>query len=83
MTLSGFELLPLRKQINFLYREGVYVGKRKDENITAVLFQVDSFYVEIFYRKYRCIISRLHCFTSTALLDPYLTQVDVEYLHVV
>jgi hypothetical protein len=80
MKLLEYQLLPLREQINVLYVDGVYIGKRKEENLTVLLYQIDSFYVEVYYRKYRCYVSRLRCFTSTVFLDPYLEQIDVEYL---
>lgn len=80
MKLIDYELLPLREQINVLYREGVYIGKRREGIFTILLYQVDSFYVEVFYKKYRYYVSKLSCFTSTEFLDPYLEQIEVEYL---
>ena len=80
MELIEYKLLSLREQINVLYRDGVYIGKRKEENLSILLYQVDSFYVEVVYRKYRCHVNKLRCFTSTAFLDPYLEQVEVEYV---
>jgi hypothetical protein len=80
MTLFEFQLLPTSDQISILYKHGVYVGKRKQGHLTILLYQVDSFYVEVIYRMYRRYIARIRCSESTALLDPYLEQIDVEYL---
>jgi hypothetical protein len=80
MTVWDFQLLPQQKQVEILYRDGVYIGKHKAASSIILLFQLDSFYVEVFYRKYRSHIKLLHCFDSTEHLDPYLEQIDVEDL---
>jgi len=79
MTLMEFRLLAVADQINILYKEGVYIGKRKQAHLTKLLFQVDSFYVEVAYRIYRRYIAAIKCSRSTSLLDPYLEQIDVEH----
>jgi len=80
MTLFDFQLLPEQEQVNSLYHDGVYIGKRKAKETTILLYQLDSFYVEVFYRSYRRHISRIRCSGSTIFLDPYLEQIDVEDL---
>jgi hypothetical protein len=68
------------KKINFLHLHGIYIGKRKLTQLCTVLYQLDSFYVEIYYRKYRTYIDKIRVFESTDLLEPYLDQIDVEHL---
>ena len=80
MSLNEFRQLTENDQIDLLYKQGVYVGKRNQNERVVVLYQVDSFYVEIFYRKYRQYIARMHFFTTTDKLQPYLKQIDVEEL---
>ncbi len=80
MNLYEFQLLCLDQQIDLLYKEGVYVGKQTRKNKAVILYQLDSFYVEVFYKKYRYFVECLHCFTSTELLHPYLAQVDADEL---
>lgn len=80
MTMYDFQLLPEQQQIDMLYQFGVYIGKRKVKISIILLYQFESFYVEVFYRKYRSHVKHLHCFESTELLDPYLEQIDVENL---
>jgi hypothetical protein len=75
--MPEFDLLPYNKKIELLYQQGVYIGKHKG-SISRVLYQVDSFYVEIYYKKYRRIIDHLQCFTGTDRLNPYLWQINVE-----
>jgi hypothetical protein len=78
MTLTEFRNLPDKSQYDILHQESVYIGKRKHGIYTIVLYQVNTFYVEIIYIKYRCKIHRLRCSHSLAFLDPYLSQVNVE-----
>lgn len=76
MMLFDFGLLPDSEKIEILYTQGVYIGKRKQDEIFYVLYQVESFYVEVVYKKYRYYIDHIRCFSSTAQLDPYLEQME-------
>lgn len=78
MMLFEFQLHDIPAQAAILYDQGVYIGKRKEGCTTILLYQLDSFYVEVFYTKYRHYIARIRCSGSTSLLDPYLEQIDVE-----
>lgn len=78
MTLFEFKLLTDADQLDLLYSEGVYIGKRKENNQTILLYQLDSFYVEVFYKKYRYFVSEVRCTDSTSCLEPYLEQINVE-----
>lgn len=80
MMMFDFQLLPDTEKIERLYEEGVYIGKRKEGGQSLLLYQLESFYVEVFYKKHRRFVTRVHCFSSTALLDPYLEQIHVEHL---
>lgn len=68
------------QQLDLLHRDGVYIGKRKLEQQTVVLFQLHSFYVEVFYRKYRREIDYLLTSSGTDILLPYIDQVHVRDL---
>ena len=80
MTLYEFGILGERARVDLVYQEGVYLGKRKEEDTTLVLYQLHGFYVEISYRKYRYHIRRIRAFASTFLLDPYLDDIAIENL---
>jgi hypothetical protein len=80
MTLFDFRLLTGNEQIKLLYAYGVYVGKRRVKGQVVVLYQLEDFYVEIYYKKYRHYVSSIHSFCSTALLNPYLDQINIEDL---
>lgn len=80
MKLFDFSLLPEADQLDLLYEEGVYIGKRKEGYQNVLLYQLDTFYVEIFYYKHRCYCTGIRSFRSTVLLDPYLESMDLEHL---
>jgi hypothetical protein len=80
MKQYDFQQLPLSEKVQVLYEDGVYVGKRKLAHLTTLLFQLDSFYVEVHYVRYRYHVTGIRCFSSTEFLDPYLKEMDVEQL---
>lgn len=80
MKLSNFRLLSNNDQISLLHEEGVFVGKRRDKGMSVILYQLEGFYIEIFYKEYRRYIHHLYCFESTNELRPYLKQINVDEL---
>jgi len=80
MRLAEFLRLKTTEQVQLLYKNAVYSGKRRERTTIIVLYQLDGFYVEIFYLKYRWHIRHLHAFESVDLLEPYLPFVDLEEL---
>jgi hypothetical protein len=80
MTLFDFQLNPIPEQVAILYQQGVYIGKRKEDELIVLLYQLESFYVEVIYRNYRRYVARIRCTASTSVLDPYLEQINVEDL---
>lgn len=80
MTLNDFTLLQDEEKIDLLYEHGVYIGKRRTGNATVILYQLEGFYAEVFYRTYRRHVERISCFAGTARLDPYLMEMNVEHL---
>jgi len=80
MRCLEFQLLTTAEQVNLLYDEGVYLGKRKEEEQVILLYQVDGFYAEVIYLSYRLHIDTIIASDSLQMLDPYLEQIDVEDL---
>lgn len=80
MMLNDFTQLDDKEKVTLLYEHGVYIGKRKQGVTFVLLYQLEGFYAEVYYRSYRRDIERISCFATTARLDPYLTEIDVEHL---
>ena len=80
MTQIEFQLLSDEEKIDVLYEHGVYIGKQKLANRSVLLYQLEGFYVEVFYSKHRQSVQKIYCFSSTNHLDPYLEQIDVVFM---
>jgi hypothetical protein len=78
LSLTEFKDVPQSVQFEVLHKHGVYVGKRKIDKQTVVLFQLHGFYVEVYYKQYRKVIDRLAICDSTDILLPYLDQVSIK-----
>jgi hypothetical protein len=78
--MREFTHLSLHKKAALLYKQGVYIGKRKQGQSVVLLYQLEGFYAEVFYRTYRREIDRISCFSGTRRLDPYLAGINVDYL---
>ncbi|MBC7949119.1 MAG: hypothetical protein H7Y42_14635 [Chitinophagaceae bacterium] len=68
------------EQLDVLYEEGVYIDKRKVGTTSIVLYQLNGFYVEVCYYKYRQLIAWVRCSESIRILDPYLDKMDIAEL---
>lgn len=80
MMLTEFKILSEETQLDLLFQNGVYIGKRKLKGKAILLYQLDSFYAEIFYKKYRVYIEKIRFSATTEILDPYLQQINVAHL---
>lgn len=81
LSLTEFADLTTDLQLDVLHKHGVYVGKRKLQDLTLVLFQLHGFYVEVHYRQYRRLVDRLITSDHPDILNPYLDQIKVRDLN--
>ena len=81
LSLTEFIDLPQELQFEVLHKHGGYVGKRKADKQTIVLFQLHGFYVEVYYRQYRKIIDHVITSDNADILQPYLDQINVRGLN--
>jgi hypothetical protein len=77
---ADFANLPEEYQLQSIHLDGVFVGKRKVGNLHVILFQLHSFYVEIYYKKYRKTVDHIVVENSTEILLPYLEQIPIDSL---
>ena len=77
LSLTEFMDLPQELQFEVLHKHGAYIGKRKADKQTIVLFQLHGFYVEVYYKQYRKIIDHIITSDSTDILQPYLDQINI------
>lgn len=77
MTLYEFNGLDEMEQAEAVW-EGVFISDREDEEHKILLYQVDSFYVEVFYHKEYNVIRKFRSFSSTEQLHPYLENINLK-----
>jgi hypothetical protein len=77
MDLRQFNGLDESVQIAMIWDNGVHVATRDDEVYQYLLYQLDSFYVEVWYHIEFEVINRFIAFNSLDRLDPYLQQIDI------
>lgn len=68
--------MPERGKMDLLHKEAAYIGKRHLNGQVAILFQLESFYVEVFYREYRTLVDYINTTGSIEVLIPYLNQLE-------
>jgi hypothetical protein len=79
MTLYDFRALDEMEQ-QAAFWDGVHIGERADGDHWILLYQIDSFYVEVFYDKVKNVIVKYTAFQTTERLKPYLQQIDLKEL---
>lgn len=77
MTLHQFNHLGEDKQREILITNGVLLAKRSDSCYNVALFQIDSFYIEVWYTRKGLDIGLVRGFNSTDELEPYLETIDI------
>jgi hypothetical protein len=80
MKLTDFNLLDEIAQAEALLNYGVLVAERLYKEFTIFLYQVNQFYVEVYYHNKFTMIQGFRGFESTAALEPYLEEIDITSL---
>lgn len=80
MNLQKFASLEQDAQLLFLLKRGVCVADRTTESVHIFLYQVKSFYVEVYHDKINDRVMSLKIFSSTHSLDPYLQKINISGL---
>jgi len=76
MSLYEFNALNEMEQAKAVW-DGMFVADREDEEHRILLYQIDSFYVEVYYHKQDNALKRFRSFSSINQLDPYLDKIDL------
>lgn len=76
MTLFQFKLLDEIEQFETAWNSPL-LATIEDNDFTYDLHQIDSFFVEVKYRKPNRTVSGIKSFKNPDLLQPYLRQIDI------
>ena len=81
MTLYQFNALDEAEQHEALWDHGVMIGDRIELEHRIILYQLFSFYVELYYHIEYNVLRRLRSFSSTEPLDAYISKFDLRSLN--
>jgi hypothetical protein len=77
MTIQQFNILMEDMQHKYLLMKGECIGSRETAENCILLFQLEGFYVEVFFDKYCDDIIYSRTFENTEELQPYLEHLNI------
>ena len=82
MTLCEYNRLDQVEQFEALYNYGIHISDRADKDYCIILFQLHSFYVELYFHIEENALKKLRSFTNVDLITPYLEHIDLSELFI-
>jgi hypothetical protein len=79
MKIHEFDLQTELEQGKTLLEKGVLIAIRHHKSFEILLFQVNRFYVEVFYHNNLKTVQGLVSFESTDRLEPYLNDIKIPF----
>lgn len=80
MTLYEYILLRPEDQASATWKYGAFIAVADKGPLKVLLYQIDSFYVEVYYNCELGKIEEFRSFDSTDQLEPYLSAIDLSEL---
>lgn len=80
MNVYQYNQLSNGQQLDTIEQSGVLLAERERSYYRIKLYQVDSFYVEVYYHTHFNVVVNINPFTNTGCLEPYLQKIDIEPL---
>jgi hypothetical protein len=77
VELQQFKRYNFDEQYRILQQHGTFLMTRSTEEAWVVLFTLYSFYVEVIQDKTNGELCYIRSFTDIALLEPYLSQINI------
>ena len=77
MTFNQFQALPKDVQRNVVRHCGAFLSGRTGVGVNVKLYQVEGFYVELYFDEKMSQATRVKSFENTKYLEPYLRKIDV------
>ena len=77
MTLQQFRGAPCEVQEKLVKLKGVFLMERKSMGVSVLLFQLDGFYVEVFYNTATATVSFIKSFNDMDGIEAYLDKIDI------
>ena len=80
MNVFDFHGLSEKQQLDTLEETGVFIAERQRPFYNIKLYQLEGFYVELYYHTHFNVIVNVNCFSNTDCLDPYLQSINLDAL---
>lgn len=77
MTLQQFRAASCAKQEELVKLSGVFLLERKSLGVSVFLFQLEGFYVEVFYNSATSSVSFIKSFNDMDGIEAYLSSIDI------
>ena len=77
MELSEFNQLHINDRANHLWKYGVYLISRVESEFKIALYQLNNYYVEVYYNFMDSGIEEIKAFKSIPPLSPYFDLIDM------
>ena len=77
MTLQEFHSLNLEQQQDAVLKNGIFLAERKDPPLRMMLYQMEDFYVEVFFLSRYNKVAWFNAFDTTEKLEAYLQEIDL------
>ena len=77
MNRQQFMSLPLHVQEEILINRGIFLFDRKAVGIKVLLYQLNGYYVEVFYDTATAQVCLIKSFAETEGLEPYLDKISI------
>lgn len=80
MTLLYFKNLTKNQKRTTVLRHGAFLSEKSYGLFRTMLYQLDGFYVEVYFTRFSKEALWFRSFDSTKNLQPYLQQIDISSL---
>jgi hypothetical protein len=77
MKLQQFRSASQEVQEKLVKMRGVFLMERKSLGVSVLLFQLDGFYVEVFYNTTTSTVSFIKSFEDMDGIEAYLQRIDI------
>ena len=82
MHFNEFLQLNETEQVELLWYNGEQIGRRKENDYLILLYQVEAFYVEVFYHRKERVIKKYMSFDcADKRLNSYLDKIDITHIY--
>ncbi len=78
--IQQFDTLSKEDQQNELLKNGIFLAERQDGPFRIMLYQLNGFYVEVYFFNLYNKVAFFQTFEDTEALQPYLEQINVKTL---